>query len=150
MTALLLLLSGCSAEQDSAAPSADTAADCALTEPAWGSGGEDMLPGLDCLDCHREGGRAANTPFTVAGTVFVDAACPEGVPDATVEITDAEGTMLSLPTSALGNFYSDAALEGSLFVRITTAGATAEMEWASGACNQCHSLDGANLVWVAQ
>lgn len=44
-----------------------------------------MLPGADCLECHVEDGAAADFPFTVAGTVFAAADCPEGAEAAFVD-----------------------------------------------------------------
>ncbi|MCC6528205.1 MAG: hypothetical protein IT373_36500, partial [Polyangiaceae bacterium] len=86
------------------------ASGCALTEPAWGLGGDRMLPGTDCLACHAPGETAQGSPFTVAGTVFRSASCPEPVAGATVHVEDANGTSRALVTNEVGNFFTPDAL----------------------------------------
>ncbi len=85
--------------------------------PLAGLGGvPTMLPGSDCLRCHRPGGTAASHVWTVAGTVFPTAtACPldggpgcgTGVEGVEVLVTDVNGRSFTLTTNAAGNFYTD-------------------------------------------
>src|SRR5689334_18998851 len=57
-----------------------TKAGCEEATPQLLNTNENMLPGRDCGGCHRAGGQATNSPFTIAGTVFTDlnAACNGG------------------------------------------------------------------------
>lgn len=127
-----------------------------------------MLPGRICGACHRAGGQAANSPWTVSGTVYdtKDGPCNSGgVAGVTVEITyaqdDPKGQYLVdevqpgglLKTNDAGNFYSAARFVSPMKVRIYSGtpqnpGRQAQMNKfvgvdASGAaitvdCNACH------------
>ena len=119
----------------------------------WTGGDEEsalMHPGGDCIGCHareEEGPR-----FLVAGTVhaFLDEAdgC-FGVPDATVEIVDAEGRSWSLPTNDAGNFHLSAS-EGPIAMPYRAAVIIGGVEQAmvsaqrDGSCASCHTAAGAN------
>ena len=66
---------------------------------------ENMLPGRVCEGCHRAGGQAANSPFTVSGTVFAaqNSGCNAGgvqgrAKSVYVEVQDAMG--VTQPTGA--------------------------------------------------
>lgn len=104
-----------------------------------------MLPGTDCLECHREGGDA-NTPFTVAGTVFESTSCKRGVENAIVRVTDSTGVMLELTTDEVGNFFSGESLVVPLVFSVEVAGVVRTMETAidEGSCGSCH-VDGSAL-----
>jgi hypothetical protein len=121
---------------------------CASDHPDWGQGGELMLPGTDCLSCHREGGSAAASPLTVAGTVFATAQCPDSVEGALVHVRDAEGTELALSTNGVGNFFTAEPLTMPLTVWITRGDAVLEKprSASSGDCNGCHQPDGPGYV----
>jgi hypothetical protein len=88
-----------------------------------------MLPGQDCITCHD--GSAAKR-FTVAGTWL-----PQG---ATVVLTDANGTTITLTTNQVGNFYTDAALAFPLTVRVNAETMPAAVTY--GGCNRCHGSGG--------
>ncbi len=139
--ALLLGLVACEDEgPESGAP--EPAATCTATSLDWGFGGDWMLPGTDCLACHRPGGKAISV-FSVAGTVFATAACPDGLADATVLVTDSQGTTVELATNEVGNFFTGDTLLPPLSVAVVTAGAVTEMVYPaqSGSCGACHVLD---------
>ena len=93
-----------------------------------------MLPGRDCGSCHRAGGQATNSPFTIAGTVFADlnAPCnPGGVPNVHVEILDDAGAIQEngiLPTNSVGNFYSAFRYTTPLQVRVRQYSAEGPMK----------------------
>lgn len=75
-----------------------------------------MLPGRVCEGCHRAGGQAANSPFTLSGTVFASksSGCNNGGLDGKamnlfVEVQDEKGVTQPngvIPVNAKGNFYT--------------------------------------------
>jgi hypothetical protein len=127
-----------------------------------------MLPGRVCGACHRAGGQAANSPWTVSGTVYAtkDGPCNTGgQAGITVEIAyakdDPKGQYFVdqvqpgglLKTNESGNFYSTARFVSPMKVRIFSGtpenpGRQAQMVKLvgiddSGApttvdCNACH------------
>jgi len=115
---------------------------------------EEMNPGLACLACHKAKGKAADV--TLAGTVYITGHEPDkclggpasGMPMATVEITDANKRIISLPVNASGNFL----YKGSMAIALPyTAvvkwnGKTREMKGPqmNMDCNGCHTQDGSN------
>lgn len=120
-----------------------------LDEIAGFSGLPTMQPGVDCLSCHAAGGRAAERPWTVAGTVFpsVDAGLSSGLEGAQVLLTDTAGRQLTLTTNAAGNFYTAEALADLADVQIQRGQRRVRMELPAvgggsllllGSCNRCH------------
>lgn len=109
--------------------------------------GPGMGPGRSCNECH--GQNELDPPiFTIAGTVYPALREPAdcvGDTSATVVVTDAKGTTLTLPTSAAGNFTSQQAVVFPIQVKVTRGDQTREMETSpySGDCNSCHTQDGA-------
>ena len=124
---------------------ADAGDGCEGLAFAWGRGGPSMLPGTDCLECHREGGDA-NTHFTVAGTVFESTSCRRGVEGAIVRVTDSTGATLELTTAEVGNFFSDEPLVAPLRFSVEVAGVERTMATRvdEGSCASCHA-DGSTL-----
>ncbi len=107
---------------------------CTSAESAY------MLPGQDCLTCHKAG----STPqWTAAGTVYVDpeAAAGDGEGGVTVHLTDRAGRTLSLETNSAGNFYTAEPLELPLQVAVERQGRRLAMSMPapSGGCNGCHN-----------
>lgn len=110
--------------------------------------GDFMNPGRDCTACHD---------FTIAGTVFPTLHEPDlclGLPTSsgvTVELTDANGVVLTLTPNDAGTFYSRAEPQtpAATFTfpysavikspRGTRAMMTKQMR---GNCNSCHSEAG--------
>jgi hypothetical protein len=65
-----------------------------------------MDPGGDCIGCRMDEGEEV---YTAAGTVMPSLAEEDGctgVTGATVEITGADGRVLSLQTNSVGNFFT--------------------------------------------
>lgn len=111
----------------------------------------EMRPGDDCLRCHGgnpggpETGRVESAPaFSVAGTVYgaPDANSDAGVGGATVQVTDANGSVLELRSNSAGNFYTSRAVVFPVQVCVTRDGASGCMvaPAPNGACNYCHSV----------
>ena len=107
---------------------------------------ENMHPGRDCIDCHRDRGEGPR--YTVAGTVFQDLVDEDdcrGIPAVTVDILDSNGNVaFSMTSTAVGNFHSRTAITGAYTARVTYDGRTAEMTTpqTDGACNHCHTAAG--------
>jgi mono/diheme cytochrome c family protein len=98
--------------------------------------GEFMLPGRDCGTCHRAGGQAADSPWTVSGTVYKTERAPCNTSPAWpqaraqgptptrgvfVEIQDIDGKVQPngyIPVNAVGNFYSSFRYTTPLRVRV--------------------------------
>jgi hypothetical protein len=114
-----------------------------------------MHPGNACITCHaqlqpRRGGDDAPR-FTVAGTVYPTGHEPNdcnGAPSATVEVTDATGTVTSLPVNAAGNFFTTAAIAAPFHVAVVANGKRRAMGASppTGDCNSCHTQAGASMA----
>ncbi len=122
----------------------DAAAICLAQDAfAWGRGGADMLPGSDCLSCHRADAAASSFAFTAAGTVFSSPSCRDGVREVTVLIRDSVGREARMTTSELGNFSTSVALVPPLRASVLRDGRTITMraDVDHGSCNSCHRVD---------
>ena len=75
-----------------------------------------VLLGADCLACH--GGRERAPTFTAGGTLFADWAGTAPAANATVRITDATGRTVTLTTSRVGNFETNARLTPPLTAEV--------------------------------
>ena len=111
--------------------------------------------GQPCLQCH-DGNTAGANAFTVAGTVYDKLALAngaQGLSGVTIEITDANGTKVSVVTAsqgAAGNFWTDQPLVFPLTVRASmcpsdrpmseTVAAAANVAAGGGNCSRtgCH------------
>lgn len=107
----------------------------------------DMHPGMACIACHSTRFRAPR--LTLAGTVYPSAHEPDdcsGTGAATIEITDADGTVIRLPVRSSGNFSTTAAFTAPYTARILHDGRERAMATpqTSGDCNSCHTLAGTN------
>jgi hypothetical protein len=140
---LVGMVAGCSGETSDAAPY-----ECSLEAPEWGHGGELMLPGTDCISCHQEGGSAADSPFTVAGTVFMTDDCPEPVQGAVVHLVDADGVARDLSANEVGNFFTSEPLAMPLEVSVEYQGVVVDKPRPlnAGSCNMCHQPGGVGYV----
>jgi hypothetical protein len=109
----------------------------------WGRGGEYMLPGSDCLDCHRERGSAAASSYTFAGTIFARPDCPIPVDDAIVRVVDSDGASVTMISNGEGNFFSEEELAGPFTFVVEVDGVTSTMLYPvdSGSCGRCHAAD---------
>jgi len=92
-----------------------------------------MLPGRACGACHRAGGQAQNSPWTVSGTVYATATSPcngGGLANMGVDILYAQddpngGYHMNdlqpngrLRTNAVGNFYTAAKFVAPMRIRV--------------------------------
>jgi hypothetical protein len=65
--------------------------------------------GQKCVVCHQENGEASDSPFTLAGTVFAQPKRQVGVANATIRLTDSDGSKFLSQTNCVGNFFIKAA-----------------------------------------
>jgi hypothetical protein len=149
--AIALLCAGAACDGGGAGTGAD-AATCATDELEWGHGGDLMLPGTDCMQCHRAGGRAADSVFTAAGTVFLARDCPDGLEGALVVVEDTQGRIVEMTTNEVGNFQTSEPLSAVVRTSVELDGVIYKMLSAptTGACGSCHLPgSGPGLVWAA-
>ncbi len=119
-------------------------------------GGESPLmePGGACISCHtreREGPSLA-----IGGTVYPTAHEPDrcatlAATGATVEITDAMGTVTRIPVNERGNFLVEtwaATIVMPYTARVLFEGRSRAMTTpqTDGDCNGCHTVDGAMMA----
>jgi len=106
-------------------------------------------PGMECLSCHN--GQQLGAPiFKIAGTAFQrDGITPQV--GGTIMIIDANGTVVKLPTTQNGNFYSSANLTPP-YIAITSMcpGDNTPMiaNFVDGDCNSCHTGGGTEPGFV--
>ena len=118
----------------------------------WRSGeNQSMRPGEACINCHSYSSEAP--AFVVAGTVYPTAREPADCNgsnsngNATVIITDANGTAHSVTVNSVGNFMlQGAGIPLPYHAKVQVGNATRSMIAAqtSGDCNSCHTEQGAN------
>jgi mono/diheme cytochrome c family protein len=102
-------------------------------------------PGSNCVTCHREGGEASDSPFTMAGTVFAQPLKQVGVDSAEIRLTDADGTKYLAKTNCVGNFFvrpSDWVPKFPVLVEVAKGGVRRSMRSAIGrepSCSVCHT-----------
>jgi hypothetical protein len=104
--------------------------------------GSTMRPGDTCQSCHG---------FKIAGTVYATAHEPlfcdgANAAGANVIITDANGTVTTIAVNSVGNFYSSTPFVLPFRAKVVYAGRERDMltPQMTGACNSCHTADGAN------
>ena len=119
--------------------------------------------GMPCLQCH-DGNTAGANKFTAAGTVYDQlslAAGAQGLSGVTIEITDANGTKVSVVTAsqgAPGNFWTDQPLVFPLTVRASSCpadrpmadplAAAANVAAGGGNCSRSGCHDSAMIIHV--
>lgn len=108
---------------------------CNLCHPTPGPGIdlELMAPGRDCVGCHRAGGIASSSIFTVAGTW-------KG-PGHVIKVVDSDSVEVVLTTNAIGNFYTSEPLRFPLtqaWVDDEDMPAEKLRGVMHGSCNVCH------------
>jgi hypothetical protein len=100
--------------------------------------------GKPCLVCH-DGTGPASTTFSVAGTVFSQAATFVGINGVDVDMTDSNGSVHTVTTDCVGNFFvlpSDWTPHFPILARITKLGVTQTMIspiGREGSCGHCHA-----------
>jgi hypothetical protein len=100
--------------------------------------------GQPCGVCHQPGG-PAQSPFTVAGTVFAQPLRQVGVEGAEVRMTDAEETKFIAKTNCVGNFFVRPSEWNPKFPILVAIGKNKVQRVMSGpigrepSCAKCHS-----------
>lgn len=103
--------------------------------------GELMRPGGNCISCHQQEGAPA---YTIAGTVmgdYADDADCEGLEGVVVEITGADGKVLTLETNSVGNFLYAGSVAKPYTARVLADGEELAMlaPQNDGNCANCHT-----------
>jgi hypothetical protein len=99
-------------------------------------------PGQPCVLCHDDAGNAP--PFSVAGTVYIDANSLQPIEGVTVTLIDALGNRFSSTTNCAGNFFvrpGEYSLEGPIWVNMQRGDVFREMDtpvYRDGSCAGCH------------
>lgn len=129
----------------------DTAPTC-TSGTMWTGGNSEsplMHPGDACIQCHRSG---EGPWFTIAGTVYPTAHepndCNGSHGGASVQITDANGLVMSLAVNSSGNFFTSALLKFPVTAKVIANGKERVMvaTQASGDCNTCHTQTGTSMA----
>jgi hypothetical protein len=100
-------------------------------------------PGEPCLLCH-DGAFTDPRGFSVAGTIYLTQASNQPAVNATVEMTDKNGSVHTEQTNEAGNFYvmqQDWTPTYPLHVTVTSNGVKAVMQTRvgrDGSCAGCH------------
>ena len=97
-------------------------------------------PGANCLLCHDSNQMSPNLRWTVAGTLFDGISSSNPTAGATIEIIDAQGLVLTIPTATNGNFWTTTRVHFPLQVRASKCPANLVMPSPTfdGSCNACH------------
>lgn len=116
--------------------------DC--TQSSCRGEGAEMLPGSDCLVCHKSGGGEA-PPWTVGGTIFADIDGTAAADKVVIRVTDADGKTIEIESNRVGNFYSADRLTPPFTAEVEANGTVKSMSSSitTGACGSCHTCDGA-------
>jgi cytochrome c553 len=115
-----------------------------------GAVNENHRAGQPCLLCHQKGG-AADTDFSVAGTVFASPGTLVGVEGARIELVDANKTSPPVDkpvvTNCVGNFFvkrSDWDPAFPIAVRVSKGSLSRTMRSSigrAGSCADCHKAE---------
>jgi hypothetical protein len=116
------------------------------------TGSANMHPGLACRKCHLLGGSASKKTFDIGGTLYPTAHEPDdcnGIGNATVVITDANGATHNLSVNGVGNFYNEdlfgiAQIPKPYKAKVVVGGKERAMitPQTDGDCNNCHTQNG--------
>lgn len=123
-------------------PVRDSAVDALGSETPGVPRGPLHRAGQPCLVCHGEGGDAS--PFSFAGTVYVDATSLTPIDDVTVTLVDLFGREYSTTTNCAGSFFvrpDEYALDGPIWVGLRRDEVLREMAtpiYREGSCTGCH------------
>jgi len=100
-------------------------------------------PGQPCLLCHSDAG--GEEPFSLAGTVYIDAPSATVIDGVEVHIVDSAGKKFSTVTNCAGNFIarpSDYSPDFPCWVSLRSGNVLREMDspiYREGSCAACHS-----------
>ena len=102
-----------------------------------------MNHGQACMGCHSGANPSAGINMTLAGTMYTSATSTTPVVGATIKVTGANGTTITMVTGSNGDFYSTAAITFPATVMASKCPNTQTMpaQATSGNCNQsgCHT-----------
>ncbi|HTJ47226.1 MAG TPA: hypothetical protein VL463_34230 [Kofleriaceae bacterium] len=130
--------SGDSPDAATSSPDAPALA-CAQPQASPGSGHHNA--GAQCLSCHTGTGAAPH--WYAAGTLYSDSGGGTAISGATIEITDANGTTVTIVSADNGNFWTPTPLTAPLHVKASRCPSSKQMSGtAAGACNGCHAAGG--------
>ena len=133
--------SGSSPDASPAQPDADPGGTNACAEPATSPGNGHHNAGAQCLSCHT--GTGAAPRWYAAGTLYGDTGGTTPIAGATITITDASGTTVTIISADNGNFWTPTPLTAPLHVKASKCPAAKQMSGtAAGACNGCHAGGG--------
>jgi mono/diheme cytochrome c family protein len=117
---------------------------CSSGKTYTGGHGSTMRPGDNCQSCHG---------FKIAGTVYAtehESLFCDGVnvTGATIVITGATGIVTTIPVNNVGNFNSSTTIALPFRAKVVYSGGERDMMTPQmiGACNSCHTADGANAA----
>ncbi|MFO0549641.1 MAG: hypothetical protein U0271_14705 [Polyangiaceae bacterium] len=119
---------------------------CSTDDASYADEGPSMEPGGDCISCHSSGeGPRYNIAGTVMGASNDDDRCV-GISDVSVEITDANGEVITLQSNGVGNFYSRSSFAAPYTAKVTQGGRENVMTTpqSDGNCASCHTAEGAH------
>ena len=119
-----------------------------------GGEGATMLPGSNCISCHRSGsgaGEAGFEPgkwFALAGTVYEDGFGSAPAAGVTIRVTDAMGHVVTMSSNSAGNFFARRSMQSLVppfQAEVEREGRVRRMGSMvmTGACNTCHKCGGA-------
>ena len=103
--------------------------------------------GQRCTACHQNNGKASDSPFTLAGTVFASPTRQVGVDGVEIRLTDADGTKYIAKTNCVGNFFikpGEWQPKFPVLVNMSKKGIQRAMQSPIGReadCGGCHSLE---------
>jgi hypothetical protein len=133
---LLWLCTGCDPVQDNAVAALGG-------DPSGARPGPTHRPGQPCLLCH-DGALGDPQEFSIAGTVYQNAADKQPARNAVIELKSADGSRVTFTTNAAGNFYAAAQryspkypLEVSVSYQSQTVSMTSVVG-RDGSCAGCH------------
>ena len=138
--------SGCEIGEDGDEDGGTPPENCSTNEAVLVEEGESMEPGGNCITCHAQD---EGPSYTIAGTVMGatddDDRCA-GVASVTVEITDANGSVISLATNNVGNFFHRGSVATPYTAKVVRGGDEIAMAAPQSDlnCANCHTAEGLN------
>lgn len=127
---------GSSSAAGGAAGTGGAASNCVAPQSPGSNG---MNPGQACLSCHKN--RPANQRWTVAGNLYDSASGAKALSGATITITDANKTVITLVTGSDGAFFTTKSVAFPVTVSASKCPDTQTMPTSpdNGDCNNCHT-----------
>jgi hypothetical protein len=97
-------------------------------------------PGANCLLCHDSRQMLPSLRWTVAGTLFDGLSSTTPTVGATIELIDADGQVITIPTATNGNFWTTTRVRFPLQVRASKCPSNQVMgtQTFDSSCNGCH------------